>query len=196
MIDNSKNPKLKEVYTTKDGTKFYSFENPLDISALRGLASDKAKRYMALNITERSLKALLTEIRTAAGQNDLMKAFSIIQDIDFRLRFLAEENSVLDLACIYFFLVDEDPDEPSETFNRKKHKIFETDLKAKAFFLRIGLSLADKYSEQQEKDTLSYLEEPETKILSERILRYISIESELNSISGLTDLSTTPATEK
>jgi len=181
MVNNAANAKLKECFETKHGIKFYCHINPLEVSALRGLAAEKAKRYMDLNITERSLKQLLIECKTLAGSNDLVGAFSIIQEIEYRVNFLSEEHSILDLSSIYFFLEDEDPEEPSEVHNRKKHAIFEQDHQAKVFFLRIGLGIAKKYSQKQEDDTLSYLED--NKILSERIRRYIAPESQLNSIS-------------
>lgn len=182
MVNNAVNPKLKEAYKTRTGVKFFCYINPLEVSALRGLGAEKAKRYMDLNITERSLKALLLDCKTRAGANDLVGAFSVIQEIEYRVNFLAEEHSILDLASIYFFLEDEDPEEPSEVHNRRKHSIFEKDSEARGFFLRIGLSLAKKFSEKQEQDILNYLEE--NKILSERIRRYISLESETSSTNG------------
>ena len=181
MINNAADQKLHECFKTKHGIKFYCHINPLEVSALRGLAAEKAKRYMDLNITERSLKALLIDCKTKAGANDLVGAFAAIQEIEYRVNFLSEESSILDLSCIYFFLEDEDPDEPSEIHNRKKHEIFEQDREAKVFFLKIGLSIAKKYSPKQEADTLNYLEE--NQILSERLRRYIPLESQLNSMN-------------
>lgn len=174
MIDNSKNQSLTLAYTSANGTEFYALVNVLEISALRGLSAEKAKRFMELNITERSLKALIEEYKIAAKENDVNKFHSIIYEIGYRLEFLCEENSILDLACIYFFLKDEDPEIPSEAFNKRKQNIFKDDLICRGFFLQIGLSLCKKFSEKQEKDMVDYLED--NKALSERIMRFIAEE--------------------
>lgn len=181
-IDNSKDPKLQLVYTSKNGSKFYSHIDPLQISGLRGMAAEKAKRFMDMMLTKRTLEELLSEYKKAFNSQDIMKAASIIQEIEFRLHFLSEESSVLDLVCIYFFLEDEDPEEPSEVFNKKKHKVFEEDKACRSFFLRIGLALCKKFSPKQEEDMLTYLEE--NQILSERIRRYIAEESSITSTNG------------
>lgn len=181
MVDNSKNSNLKEVFTSSNGTPFYAYIDPLQISALRGLASDKAKRFLEMNITERSLKALIDEYKSAAKEGDVNKFHSIVYEIGYRLEFLCEETSILDLVCIYFFLQDEDPELPSESHNKRKHEIFQNDLKAKGFFLQIGLSLCKKFSEKQEKDMLDYLATPEIQNLSERIRKFIANESAINS---------------
>jgi len=182
QIDNSKNPLLALVHTSKNGIEFYSYADPLQISALRGVAAEKAKRFLDMNLTSRSLTELVKEIKREAGAGDIVKAFSIVQEIEFRQSFLCEESSILDLVCIYFFLKDENPEEPSEAFNKKKHKVFEEDAQCRGFFLKIGLALCKKFSPKQEEDMLIYLEE--NQILSERIRRYIQPESSIPSISG------------
>lgn len=184
MTKNSENKQLQLSYTSADGTKFYSFADPLSIGAIRGVAADKARRFADLNITERSLKELIKDCKRVAGEGDLVKAFWVIQEIEFRLNFICEEKSILDLVCIYFMLEDEDPDMPSEAFNKKKHKVFEADPKASAFFLRIGVALMNKLSERPEEDSLAYLEE--NRMMSQRIRKYIAEESLITSMDSST----------
>jgi len=182
QIDNSKNPNLTLVYTSKNGTEFYSHIDPLQISALRGVSAEKAKRFVDMNLTSRALTELIKEIKKEAGAGDIVKAFSIVQEIEFRQNFLCEESSILDLVCIYFFLKEENPEEASEAFNKKKHKIFEEDAECRGFFLKIGLALCKKFSPKQEGDMLTYLEE--NQMMSERIRRYIQPESSIHSTNG------------
>ncbi len=182
IIDNSKNPLLELVKTGKNGEKFYAYVDPLTISTPRGLAALKAKRFADLNITERSLRELIRQCKTEAGAGDIIKAFSIIQEIEFRLDLLCEESSLLDLACIYFFLENEDPENPSDATNRKKHSIFNSDQELKGFFLRIALSILKKSSESPEEDLLNYIQDSQA--ITERIRRYIPEEHLINSING------------
>lgn len=181
MIDNSKNSALKIAYTSADGSNFYTFADPLAIGSIRGISADKARRFADMKITNRSLKELFKEFKAHAAAQDLVKAFWVIQEIEFRLEFLTEEKSTLDLVCIYFMLQDEDPEIPSESMNKKKHKIFETDPKANAFFLHIGVVLMSKLLGKPEEDLHAYL--AENQILSDRIRRYIPDESSINSMS-------------
>lgn len=185
MIDNSKNKDLTLAYTTSTGIKFYAFENPLSISPQRGIAAELAKVYLDMNITKRSLKELIKQCKIAAGAQDIVKSYSIIQEIEYRLEFLGEDTSILDLANIYFFLEDEDPEQPNEVANRAKHKIFEADQSAKIFFLKIGIALSNKFSGKPEQDILDYLEE--NRKMSDRIRRYIAEESQLGSTSTSTN---------
>ena len=172
VIDNSKNTQLNLVYTDSEKNKWYSHINPLEISPIRGLSAEKAKRFMEMKITEKSLKALILEIKVAAGQNDIVKAFSIIEEINHRLNFITEEDSILDLVLIYYFLEDENPNVPSEYHNDKKRKILIKDPKARGFFLQIGISLMKQFSSIPEENLNEYL--IKTKDLADRIYRYIS----------------------
>lgn len=181
MVDNSKDTRLQVIHTAVDGTKFYSFVDPLNIPPMRGLAAEKAKRFLDMNITERSLRDLIRQCKIEAGAGDVVKAFSIIQDIEYRLNFIAEDTSILDLACVYFMLEDEDPIQPAAIHNKKKHAIFNSDFKARDFFLRVALSIVKKFSEKPEEDILNYLEDNKT--MAERIRRYIAEEHSINSTS-------------
>lgn len=183
QINNSTNPNLTVIYESKKtGVKFYGYIDPLAISTPRGLAAEKAKRFVDMKITERSLRGLIKEIKKEAGSGDIVKAFAWVQEIEFRLEMLTEESSLLDLACIYFMLEDEDPDAPSDSFNRKKHEVFNRDQEAKGFFLAIALSIVKRFSDKQESDLLSYLEDSQS--IAERLRRILPEEHLINSINS------------
>lgn len=182
VIDNSQNPNLTVLYESKkNGAKFYGFLDPLSISTQRGLAAEKAKRFIDMKLTERSLKQLIKEIKKEAGSGDIVKAFAWVQEIEFRLEMITEESSLLDLACIYTMLDEEDPNIPSDTFNRKKHEIFNQDPEAKGFFLAIALSVVKRYSGKREEDLFSYLEDSQA--IAERLRRILPEEHLINSIN-------------
>lgn len=177
MIDNSKNELLKLAYEDGD-IKFYCHHNPLEISPIRGVAAERASRFVNMMITEKNLRDLIKEIKTEAGKGDLVKAFSIVQEIEYRLDFICEENSVLELACIYYMLQDENPETFNSAFTEKKMKIFNENEKAKNFFLLIGLSLTEQFSKLPEEDLSTSLQKKmeylkEMQIYAERIFRYI-----------------------
>ena len=185
MIDNSTDSRLEVIYTTVDGTKFYAFIDPLNIPPMRGLAAEKAKQFVEMNLTATSMRELIRQCKIEAGSGDIVKAFSIIQEIEYRLDFISEENSLLDLICVYFMLENEDPITSVRIHNKKKHAIFNKDMIARDFFLRISLSIVKKFSEKPEEDILNYLKDNE--VMRERILRYIQEEHLINLINTSTN---------
>jgi len=171
MIDNSKNKKLKFVYEDKNKNKWYTFKNPMDIGAIRGIAAQKAERYVAMMVTKDELKLALDAHREAAKKGDIEKCFAIIYDLRYRTEMLCEENSVLDLAHIYYFLKDEDPEDESDYYRQQKQEIWAKDTACRSFFLRLGLALTKTFSPTSEKDLLKYLSQ--TKEVAQRLSRHI-----------------------
>ncbi len=173
MIDNSKNNALKLVHTDIMGNEWYCHENILDISPSRGLSAARADRYASLKISEPELKALLNKAIEGLNSNtpDITQAIAILFELKHRTEFLCEENSILDLSAIYYFLKDEDPNYPSEQHNRLKREIWSKDEVCRGFFLHMGLALTKQFSTIAEEDLLKFLKESLT--VAERIYQFI-----------------------
>lgn len=172
-IDNSENPELTVAWKSKDESiVFYSYKNPLKVSALRGVAAEQAKRFASMCITKENALDLIKEAKRSINiEQDFVKAFAIIQEMQFRLEMIAEESSILDLVKLYYFLPDENPDRPSEEHNKQKTKLINENPDLKAFFLQIGIILLDKFSMKSDDDVLTYLER--TRAIAERINNYL-----------------------
>ncbi len=171
-VANQKNPNVKVAYTSAKGTNIYCLTDPLNISAQRGISAEKAKRFADMNLTEKEMKALIKEYKRSINiDQDFVRANSIVQEMEYRLDFICEENSIFDLAALYFFVEGEDVDAPNDTFNAQKKEIYKAEHDVRAFFLRNGLNLTNKSSELRDEDLLTYLEKIKT--LSQRIYRYI-----------------------
>lgn len=172
MIKNSKNPKLDLVYTDSKDRKWYGLKNPLaDLSPARGIAGSRAERYLGLMINETEFGLALDAHRQAAKDGDLVKCFGIINDLDHRRKFITEETSVLDLACIYFFLEDEPTEDYSELHAEKKRAIWQEDKKCKDFFLRMGFALTKKFQPTTDEDLLKFMDQ--TRTVAEKIYQHI-----------------------
>ena len=102
---------------------------------------------------------------------DITQAIAILFELKHRTEFLCEENSILDLSAIYYFLKDEDPNYPSEIHNRKKREIWQKDEVCRGFFLHMGLALTKQFSTIAEEDLLKFLKE--SLIVAERIYQFI-----------------------
>lgn len=176
MTDNSKNPKLQLIYTDSFKNNWYSYVNPFDIDAIRGIAAERAERYRTLMISEDEMKLCLDAAVEAAKENDPMKVYSIIYDLRHRTQFISEENSLLDLAGIYSFLEDEDPTEIMDSYRLKKQKIWQDDVMCRGFFLRMAIRLTEQLQNTPEVDLLDFMEK--TRMVADRIYRHIPKPSE------------------
>lgn len=173
-IDNSQNISLNEVYADALGNKWYCHNNVLEISPARGLSAARADRYVGLKISEHNFSQLLNvAIEGLNKEQNISQMIAIVHELKWRQEMLCEENSILDLAGIYYFLQDENPDFPSEAHNQKKREIWAQDEICRGFFLTLGLSLTTKFSNTPEEDLLSFLKNQMTQEVSERIFKFI-----------------------
>lgn len=173
-IKNSENEALECSYTDQLGNKWYSHVNLLDISPARGIAAARADRYVGMRISQKNLFDLLgVAIDGINKKQDHVQATAIIHEIKHREEFLCEENSILDLAGIYYFLEDEDPDFPSERHAELKKEIWGKDELCRGFFLHMGLSITKQFSGTPEEDLVRFLMNPITKEIHERMYNWI-----------------------
>jgi len=160
MQANQTNNTVKLAYTSIAGTLVYELVDIGKISAMRGVAAEKAKRFASLNITHKELDSLLTVAIDGINQKqDIAQAISILHELKFRTSMICEENSLLDLAFIFLFLEGEDVDEPSEQMNAQKLKLVSEQADLRGFFLTEAFKLAALLSKKQGADLLDYLEE-------------------------------------
>lgn len=171
-VVNATDPRLKLAYEDKEAkVKFYTFTDGQYLPALRGIAAQRARRFVEMNMTEKNMKALVKKCKDHAQKMNVVDAFAIIHEMEYRLEFLGEEESLLDLVCLYYLLEDESPEFANEQANAKKREFIMTNVKARAFFLPIAVSLSSKLSNKSLDAALNYLEE--VRPLAERIYRYI-----------------------
>jgi hypothetical protein len=173
-IDNSQNISLKEVYSDALGNKWYCHNNILEISPARGLSAARADRYVGLKISEQNMSDLLNVAIDGINKDqNITQAIAILFELKHRQEFLCEENSILDLAGIYYFLQDENSDFPSEHHNQKKREIWSKDEICRGFFLHMGLALTTKFSNTPEEDLISFLKNLTTQEVADRIYKFI-----------------------
>lgn len=171
-VDNSTNEDLVKVFTDSMGNEWYSYKNILDIMPARGLSAARAERFASLKISEGNFVDIIdVAIDGINKDQNITQAIAILHELKIRSKFMVEENSVLDLAAIYYFLQDENPLFPSESHNIKKRDIWAKDEICKGFFLHMGLGLTKNFSGMPEEDLLTFIRK--TVDTAERIYQYI-----------------------
>lgn len=145
------------IYEDKKGNKWYSYVNPMAIPAKRAIAAEVATRFAEMNLTKENLITLMAEMKKKANEGNIVDLFQLLAEIEFRLNFLGEEETLKELACCYFLLNDEDESDFSDVYKNMKLNLWKEDEESKYFFIQGAFTLTRRYSEMSEVDIHEYL---------------------------------------
>lgn len=148
---------VKEVYKDKFGNSWYEYVNPLQIPAKRAIAAEVATRFADMNLTKDNFITLMNEMKKKANEGNIVELFSILGEIEFRLNFIGEEQTLIELACCYYLMGDEDETDYSDIHKERKVAVLKEDTAAKDFFIQGAFKRTIKYSDMSEADILDYL---------------------------------------
>lgn len=173
-----------KIYTDKFGNDWFQYENPLTIPAKRAIAAEVATRYAEMKLTRDELKLLMGHMKELGNKGNFVDVFALINEIEFRVDQVAEENTLLELAMCYFLLDGEDETDIDKQANARKMEIWSTDDDARGFFLEKSFQSTIQFSNMLEQDIPDFL----TKALKEsrvegqklnQILRQLKLENTL-----------------
>jgi|TARA_R100000479_G_scaffold43626_2_gene19975 hypothetical protein len=175
---------LREIYTSKDGSRWFEFANPMNTPAKRAIAAEVATRFVNMNLTKDELQKLIAKMKESANKGDIVGLFNLLAEIEFRLDFIGEEKTLLELAATYYVLEGEDADNLSESWTEKKKKILAEDSDARSFFLSKVYLFTTKSSELSGADFRRYLKK--NKEHAERISRFLSANTSADTLKTST----------
>lgn len=154
---------VKEIYTDTEGGKWYAWENPVLMPAMRTTAAEAAGKAADMCMTPELFAKMVQEAKDYANEGNIVDCFGVLDRIQQRTEWAAEEKTLLNLAAVYFLRKGEDPEVPSEFYTKEKHRVWELDGNCRAFFLIAAFRLINKYGTISDKDILQYLQEKRTK---------------------------------
>lgn len=172
-----------KVYTDKFGNDWFQYVNPMQLPAKRAIAAEVATRFAEMNLTKDVMLKVFEEMKKNANDGNIVALFGLLNELEFRLNFIGEEQTLMELASCYFLLGDEDETDFVDSYKNKKMEILKSDSDAKAFFLKGAFGYTMKYSSMSEVDILDYLkanapnEERLKRIMQERTSRNTSMTS-------------------
>lgn len=151
------NLNLKEIYRDRLGNIWYEYANPMQISAKRAVAAEVATRFADMNLTKQNLLVLMDEMKKKANAGQIVDLFQLLAEIEFRLNFIGEEETLKELACCYFLINDEPEDDFAQKYRELKLNVFKEDGHARDFFIHGAFQHTINYSSMSEVDILDYL---------------------------------------
>jgi hypothetical protein len=151
---------LKEIYRDREGTAWYEYANPLTLPAKRAIAAEVATRYADLCLSKKNLLLIIEEMKKKANDGNIVEVFNLLSEIEYRTNFLAEEETLTELALVYFVAGEEEDETTYSDIDRtRKIEILKRDPEAKDFFLRNAYRYTLRYSDTSDVDILAYLRE-------------------------------------
>jgi hypothetical protein len=147
---------LQLVYTDKKFNRWYIFRDFTMIHYTRLIAAETALRHTEFNLTKEQLLKLLHMMKAFGDAGQIVNMFGIIAELEQRIEYAAEEETLLQLACCYTVFNDE-PDLYDPSWQKTKLAVLKKDINAKNFFLQLAWQSTKKYSNMSDLDILEYL---------------------------------------
>ena len=164
--------KLQTVYTDKFGNEWKQFTNQLDLPATRAIAAEIATKHTEFNITPDLFKQMIGLMKEHANKGEIVELFHLLEEIEIRTEMIGEEQTLLELACCYYLLNDENPEGSGNDKRLEKLRILDQDNEAKNFFLRSCFEITKEFSNISGADIIKYLKEQQP--ITNRLQRLIS----------------------
>jgi hypothetical protein len=156
--DNKRNPAM--VLMCKfDGVEYYTYQDAIDLPPVRGVAAEKASRFTDAHMNEDYLKMSNKKMIESFNKKDMATLGALIKEQEFRLTFLTEMDTLLDMASIYFYTRNENPIQINDDLRRKKIADWKRNDEALNFFLKAAIALTQKYGSNSEENILQSLRE-------------------------------------
>lgn len=162
---------LTKVYTDKFNNDWFEYTNPLSMPVKRTISAEVATRFAEMNLTKNEFQHLIGEMKKRANDGNIVELFAILNEVEFRLNYIGEEKTLIELALCYFVLGDEDETQMTDEAQERKRDILKNDSEARDFFLQKGFEHTIQYSNMSEKDIHEYLKT--TKKEGEKLLNYL-----------------------
>jgi hypothetical protein len=148
---------LTPIFQDALGRNWYEFQNAMTIPAKRAIAAEVATKMQEMNITKETLLQLMAKMKEHANQGKIVELFAILNEIEFRLNFIGEEETLINLAACYFVIEGEDETDFSEVDKVKKVNYIKENKEAFNFFVQRAFEYTTNYSQMSEIDIQEFL---------------------------------------
>jgi hypothetical protein len=163
--------RLEKVFE-KNGNTFYKYVDPLELPGPRLRAAEIAAVEADLSINSKDGIALLDKVFAEMNKGSFVQASAILVELYRRFKALAEEETFLKLATVYFVMNDEDETKYNLDEQELKIKVLKADEELKSFFLSAAAEHTKNYSKVSQETIMKYLEENQEEL--QKIEKYLS----------------------
>ena len=151
---------LKHIYTDSSGIRYYELEDMTRMAWRRAVAGEIQSRQSEYCLTREDLKKIIEKMKAHANKGEFTEVFILLGEIEQRLEFAGEEETLLGLASVYFFEEMEDVADFDQIVANRKIERWRNDSSAKSFFLRRAFERTKIYMLMLEADMPDYSFQP------------------------------------
>lgn len=146
-----------------NGNAFYIYKNFMEIPLTRHIATEIATTYASFNLTKEQLKKALESIIESYNTQKHHEGIQIAYEILQRLDFAASEETLMQIACVFTLMNDENGDAFLGSEQQAKIEAWKKDEETKDFFLRTAFDLISPSESTFDQDIVDYLKIMEKK---------------------------------
>jgi hypothetical protein len=150
-------PKLKLIYESKSGEKWFTFYDPLQIPYKRAIQAEAMTRMAEFNITKERLQLFIDKFTEASAKKDWILNNHILYQLQVNLLENAEEQTLMNLAACYIVGENENLNDISSQEMKIKIDLWSKDSELCAFFLQFAWMCTRQYGKNSNLDILNYL---------------------------------------
>jgi hypothetical protein len=148
---------LTKIFTDSDGDEWFEYFNPLMMPSKRAIAAEVATRFVEMNMTKDQLKTMVEAMKKSANAGNIVEMFHLLAEIEWRLEFIGEEQTLMELAACYYVLKGEDEREFNDVFKQRKIDKMKNNPLVRDFFVQRALTSTIKFSELSSNDIQEFL---------------------------------------
>lgn len=154
---------VEPIRQDSNGNVFYIYKNFMDIPLTRHIATEIATTYASFNVTKEQLEKALDLIIESYNAQKYHEGITIAYELKQRLAFAASEQTLLQVACVFTLMNDENGDAFISSEQQAKMDAWAKDEETKDFFLRTAFELIKPSENTSDQDIVDYLKEMEKK---------------------------------
>jgi len=147
---------LRHIYTDVFGNRYYELLDVTRMSWRRAVAGEIQSRQAEYCLTRDSLKKIIEKMKEHANKGEFTEVFALLVEIEQRMEFAGEEETLLGLASVYFFMEGERVDDFNQVVANEKIELWKKDPEAKSFFLKRAFERTKVYMLMLEADMPDY----------------------------------------
>jgi hypothetical protein len=126
----------QNIYTSTDGTTWSMITDWLNVPAERVIPADLAVKRASLGLTDARLVKAFEEIEADLNTGNIINAYSKFDQLKKRVADIPDEALLMDIACVFALLPDEDPFNYKPSLNARKLQIWQEDIDCRFFFIQ------------------------------------------------------------
>ena len=150
---------LELVFTDKFGNRYYRLKDLTQLSYERFIQAEISTRQAEFCLTREDTLTLLGVMKAKANEGNIVEVFSLITELEQRLNFAGEVETLLLLASVYFMNDTEDIDKYRKGEQIEKINTWRKDDEALCFFLNAAWQHTKNYTITSVEDIIPYLTE-------------------------------------